>query len=89
MARSGSTPATAAQQPKAKPAAETQPPTTSVHPAEPSREPENAQREGTSQARQRQALGKNVESHQVEPHPETAAGQHATGSFTGSGGKKS
>ena len=59
---------------------------TSVHPAEPPVEPEDAQITGTSRSLQRRVLGLNVEDRQ--PHPETAAGQHATGSFTGENGNR-
>lgn len=61
-------------------------PSTSVHPVE----PEDAQLTGTSRSLQRRVLGLNVENKQTEEHPETPAGQHATGSFTGkeSGNKR-
>lgn len=61
--------------------AETQQPSLSVHPVE----PEDAQLTGTSRSLQRRVLGLNVEGRQAEQHPETPAGQHATGSFTGTG----
>jgi hypothetical protein len=54
-------------------------PQTSVHPEE----PEDAYLTGTSRSLQRRVLGLNVEGKQAQEHPETAAGQHATGSFTG------
>lgn len=59
----------------------------SVHPVE----PEDAQLTGTSRSLQRRVLGLNVEEGQAQEHPETPAGQHATGSFTdkGSGGRNS
>ncbi|HEX4007985.1 MAG TPA: hypothetical protein VHX60_17560 [Acidobacteriaceae bacterium] len=57
----------------------------SVHPVEPPVEPEDAQITGTSRSLQRRVMGLNVEDRQQ--HPETAAGQHATGSFTGDRGK--
>ena len=59
---------------------------TSVHPAEPPVEPEDAQVTGTSRSLQRRVLGLNVEDRQ--PHPEATAGQHATGSFTGENGTR-
>jgi len=67
--------------------AEAQQPSPSVHPVE----PEDAQLTGTSRSLQRRVLGLNVEDGQAQEHPETPAGQHATGSFTGkgSGGKRS
>jgi hypothetical protein len=55
---------------------------TSVHPAEPPVEPEDAYLTGTSRSLQRRVLGLNVNGHHAQPHPETPAGQHATGSFT-------
>jgi hypothetical protein len=55
---------------------------TSVHPAEPPVEPEDAQITGTSRSLQRRVLGLNVNGHHAdEEHPDTPAGQHATGSF--------
>jgi hypothetical protein len=52
---------------------------TSVHPAE----PEDAKTTGAADA-QRRVLGLNVgEGGHAQQHPETTAGQHATGSFTG------
>lgn len=59
--------------------ASAQQPETSVHPVE----PEDARVTGTSRSLQRRVLGLNVEGNQGQPHPETTAGQHATGSFTG------
>lgn len=57
----------------------------SVHPVE----PDDAQITGTSRSLQRRVLGLNVEDGQAQEHPETPAGQHATGSFTGrSSGRK-
>jgi len=65
--------------------AEAQQPSPSVHPVE----PEDAQLTGTSRSLQRRVLGLNVEDGQAQEHPETPAGQHATGSFTGrSSGEK-
>jgi hypothetical protein len=61
-------------------AATTQAPT-SVQPVE----PEDAYLTGVSRSLQRRLLGLNVEGSQGQsrPHPETVAGLHATGSFTG------
>ncbi|HEX4038705.1 MAG TPA: hypothetical protein VHX37_11660 [Acidobacteriaceae bacterium] len=57
-----------------------QKPETSVHPIEPAGAGSLAQ----GGQRQNDALGMNVEGKiQAQPHPETPAGQHATGSFTG------
>jgi hypothetical protein len=49
-------------------------------------EPEDAYLTGVSRSLQRRLLGLNVDGPraQARPHPETTAGQHATGSFTGS-----
>jgi len=54
---------------------------TSVQPVE----PEDAYLTGVSRSLQRRLLGLNVDGarRQAKPHPEVAAGQHATGSFTG------
>lgn len=70
--------------------ASTQQPETSVNPAEPPTEPDDAQITGTSRSLQRRVLGLNVTGKQAQQPKETPAGQHATGSFTGSnrGGKK-
>jgi hypothetical protein len=67
-----------------------QKPETSVHPVELPIEPDDAKVTGTSRSLQRRVLGLNVGAggHAV-PHPETTAGQHATGSFTGSTRRKS
>jgi hypothetical protein len=55
---------------------------TSVQPVE----PEDAYLTGVSRSLQRRLLGLNVDGArgQAKPHPEAAAGQHATGSFTDS-----
>lgn len=57
----------------------------SVHPVEPStngpNEPEDARVTGTSRSLQRRVLGLNVDGGQAQQHPDTPAGQHATGSF--------
>jgi hypothetical protein len=58
---------------------------TSVHPVE----PEDARVTGTTRSLQRRVLGLNVDGGQAQQHPETPAGQHATGSFTGDKGTKS
>jgi hypothetical protein len=69
--------------------ASAQQPETSVH----HQEPEDPNVAGTSQS-QRGVLGQNADAGQNQQHPETPAGQHATGSFTGkpaetNSGKKS
>lgn len=77
--------------------ASAQQPASSVHPIE----AEDAYLTGASRSLQRRVLGLNVASPmnsagpgepggQAQPHPEQVAGQHATGSNTGSssGGKK-
>lgn len=47
-------------------------------------EPEDPRKTGSSKPEQRQRLEQNVERDgAAKPHPETVAGQHATGSFTG------
>jgi hypothetical protein len=53
-------------------------PPTSVQPVE----PEDAHQTGGSKPVQREVLEKNVRDGQAREHPETVAGQHATGSFT-------
>ena len=64
--------------------ASAQQPATSVHPVE----PEDARVTGTSRSLQRRVLGLNVDGGHGQRHPETPAGQHATGSFTGETGRK-
>ncbi|MFZ0273844.1 MAG: hypothetical protein WB524_16070 [Acidobacteriaceae bacterium] len=65
--------------------ASAQKPETSVHPVE----PEDPKTTGAGHARQRRVLGLNVgEGGHAQQHPETTAGQHATGSFTGGTEKK-
>ncbi len=54
----------------------------SVQPSAPPVEPEDAYLTGTSRSLQRRVLGLNVDGHHAQQHPETPAGQHATGSFT-------
>lgn len=54
----------------------------SVQPSPPPVEPEDAYLTGTSRSLQRRVLGLNVDGHHAQQHPETPAGQHATGSFT-------
>jgi hypothetical protein len=54
--------------------------TPSVHPTEPSTEQEGAP--GTNTRNQQQHLHQNVKGGQAQQHPESPAGQHATGSFT-------
>jgi hypothetical protein len=46
-------------------------------------EPTDGATAGDKQEEQHQALEKSAKNKQAEPHPETVAGQHATGSFTG------
>ena len=53
----------------------------SVQPSPPPVEPEDAYLTGTSRSLQRRVLGLNVDGHHAQQHPETPAGQHATGSF--------
>lgn len=45
-------------------------------------EPEDPRKTGSSKPAQREVLEKNVTEGQAKQHPETVAGQHATGSFT-------
>jgi hypothetical protein len=68
--------------------ASAQKPATSVHPVE----PEDAKSMAQGGSRQNDALAQNIDgagkdqgaaTDQAKPHPETPAGQHATGSFTG------
>ena len=59
------------------------------HEEESSVEPEDARVTGTTRSLQRRVLGLNVDGGQAQQHPETPAGQHATGSFTGDKGTKS
>jgi hypothetical protein len=54
----------------------------SVQPSPPPVEPEDAYLTGTTRSLQRRVLGLNVDGHHAQQHPETPAGQHATGSFT-------
>jgi hypothetical protein len=54
----------------------------SVQPSAPPVEPEDAYLTGTSRSLQRRVLGLNVDGHHAQQHPESPAGQHATGSFT-------
>jgi hypothetical protein len=57
---------------------------TSVHGIE----PEDKRAAGTTGTRQRETLHQNVGGGQAQQHPETPAGQHATGSFSDGKGKK-
>ncbi|MBV8632477.1 MAG: hypothetical protein JOZ83_16230 [Silvibacterium sp.] len=57
-------------------------PATSVQPVD-----QDAERTGGSPNRQRGALRGNTEEGAGEQHPDQPAGQHATGSFTGTGGE--
>lgn len=45
-------------------------------------EPEDPRKTGSSKPEQRQVLEKNIKDGAAQPHPATAPGQHATGSFT-------
>lgn len=45
-------------------------------------EPEDPRLTGSSKPMQRELLERNVRDGQAREHPETVAGQHATGSFT-------
>ena len=57
--------------------ASSQQPQTSVHPVE----PEDKRSTGTNRPEQRETLQQNVGGGQAQQHPDTPAGQHATGSF--------
>jgi hypothetical protein len=59
------------------PAGKQEPPA-SVQPVE----PEDARQTGSSKPMQREVLERNVRDGEAQPHPETVAAQHATGSFT-------
>jgi hypothetical protein len=59
-------------------------PETSVHP----HEPDDPKVTGPSQS-QRGVLSQNADAGQNRQHPDTPAGQHATGSFTGNPGETS
>ncbi|MBT9330911.1 hypothetical protein [Paracidobacterium acidisoli] len=50
--------------------------------------PDNAARSGDRHAEQREHLKRNVAEGQTQRHPETPAGQHATGSFTDDAGQE-
>ena len=63
-------------------------PETSVHPAEPSAETDDARKPGSSPAK-RKVLQMNVKGGQAQQPGGTPAGQHATGSFTGGTEKQS
>jgi hypothetical protein len=49
-------------------------------------QPEDASATGDQHDQQREHLKRNVTEGQTQRHPETPAGQHATGSFTGATG---
>jgi hypothetical protein len=49
---------------------------------------EDAHKTHDNQAQQRKVLEMNVKGGQAQRHPETVAGQHSTGSFTGENKKK-
>jgi hypothetical protein len=63
-------------------------PPTGVQSAPAPVEPEDAYLTGASRSLQRRLLGLNIEHGHAKRHPETPAGLHATGSFTGEGQKK-
>jgi hypothetical protein len=69
------------------PQQEAHPQQASVQPSAPPVEPEDAYLTGTSRSLQRRVLGLNVDGHHAQQHPESPAGQHATGSFTNRDGK--
>ncbi|HZU10508.1 MAG TPA: hypothetical protein VFA02_11460 [Pseudacidobacterium sp.] len=58
-------------------------PPTGVQPAPAPVEPEDAYLTGASRSLQRRLLGLNIENGQAQRHPDTPAGIHSTGSFTG------
>ncbi|GEM_PF-6349609 len=60
-------------------------PPTSVQSASAPVEPEDAHLTGASRSLQRRLLGLNIEGGQAQRHPDTPAGIHSTGSFTGTG----
>ena len=51
-------------------------------------ETEDPHQVGAGRAQQHESLKQNVEGGQGQRHPETPAGQHATGSFTGENSAK-
>ena len=61
---------------------------TSVQPTHTPVQPEEARLTGAGRKEQGRLLKKNVEEGQAERHPDLPAGQHATGSFTGTGENK-
>ncbi|MGI8771407.1 MAG: hypothetical protein ACR2JE_08210 [Acidobacteriaceae bacterium] len=69
--------------------ANVKPDSTSTHPGAPTSvehtEPEKHFESAGQHSKQRRALEENVkgDAGQAQPHPEQVAGQHATGSFTG------
>jgi len=54
----------------------------SVHSVEPPTDPHSGRAAHNQSQSQLRALRHNSEAHQNEHHPDTPAGQHATGSFT-------
>ena len=61
---------------------------TSVQPQHAPIKPEDARLVGAGLSEQQEWLEKNVTQRQAQPHPDTPAGQHATGSFTGENARK-
>ncbi len=64
-------------------------PPTSVHHTPPSAESDSDAKTGAEQTSQAETLRHNTEGGQAQSHPDAPAGQHATGSFTGSSKKNS
>jgi hypothetical protein len=60
----------------------------SVQPVEPPTEPHHGQAANDPHRSRHLVLRLNTEGHQGEQHPETPAGQHATGSFTTDPGER-
>jgi hypothetical protein len=61
---------------------------TSVQPGHTPIKPEDARLVGAGRSEQQEWLEKNVTQGQAQQHPDTPAGQHATGSFTGENARK-
>ena len=76
--RAGSRTSAAPDSREHKEKASTLKPETSVHPIE----PEDPKVTSISHSEQKRVLRQNVEDGQARQHPETPAGQHATGSFS-------
>lgn len=62
--------------------------TPSVQPLEPATEPHHGQAASDAHRSRHLVLRLNTDGHQGEQHPETPAGQHATGSFPGNPGER-